>query len=144
MLVARVVSIAYRMPPAKRLLWRSWYQFLARRYRDRQWTFMNYGHRPPHGAVPLALAPEDEPDRSCIQLYHLVAGAVDLTGREVLEVGSGRGGGASFVARYLRPSRVLGVDVSPVKIAPMQGGSCSSRKLQPPSSWGTAQAPLLP
>jgi len=117
MLVARVVSIAYRMPPVKRLLWRGWYEFLARRYRDRQWTFMNYGHRPPHGTAPLVLAPGDEPDRSCIQLYHLVANAVDLTGREVLEVGSGRGGGASFVARYLRPSRVVGVDVSPQAVA---------------------------
>lgn len=117
MLVARVVSIAYRIPPLKRFLWRSWYEFLACRYRDWQWTFMNYGHRPPHCTAPLALAPEDEPDRSCIQLYHLVASAVDLTGREVLEVGSGRGGGASFVARYLRPSRVVGVDISPRAVA---------------------------
>jgi SAM-dependent methyltransferase len=117
MLVARLLSIAYRSPPVKRLLWRSWYDFLARQYRDRQWTFMNYGHRLPDGTAPLALAPEDEPDRSCIQLYQLVAGAVDLTGREVLEVGSGRGGGASFVARYLRPSRVVGVDVSPRAVA---------------------------
>jgi SAM-dependent methyltransferase len=117
MLVARVVSIAYRMPPVKRWLWRAWYDFLARRYRDRQWTFMNYGHRPPPGTAALALTPEDEPDRSCIQLYHLVASAVDLTGRQVLEIGSGRGGGASFVARYLRPSHVVGVDVSPQAVA---------------------------
>jgi SAM-dependent methyltransferase len=117
MLAARVLSIAQRMPRLKRLLWRTWYEFLARRYRDRRWTFMNYGYRPPLGTAPLALAPEDEPDRSCIQLYHLVASAVDLIGREVLEVGSGRGGGASFVARYLRPSRVVGVDVSPQAVA---------------------------
>ena len=93
MLVLRVVSIAYRIPSVKRLLWRSWYEFLARFYRDRQWTFMNYGHRSPHGVPPLALTVEDEADRSCIQLYQVVARAVDLTGREVLEVGSGRGGG---------------------------------------------------
>ena len=78
---------------------------------------MNYGHRPLQDTSPLALAPEDEPDRSCIQLYHLVASAVDLSGREVLEVGSGRGGGASFVKRYLRPSRVVGIDVSSRAVA---------------------------
>jgi ubiquinone/menaquinone biosynthesis C-methylase UbiE len=101
----------------KRFLWRTSYDFLARRYRDDRWTFMNYGYRPPHETSSLALAPEDEPDRSCIQLYHLVAGAVDLTGQEVLEVGSGRGGGTSFVARHLRPRRIVGVDVSPQAVA---------------------------
>jgi SAM-dependent methyltransferase len=138
MLVARVVSIAYRVPSIKRLLWRSWYDFLARRYRDWQWTFMNYGHRSPNGTAPLALTPEDEPDRSCIQLYEAVAGAVDLTGREVLEVGSGRGGGASFVARYLRPSRVVGVDVSPQSIA-----FCRGRHVVPGLSFEVGNAERL-
>ena len=36
------------------------------------------------------------------QLYHYVAAAVDLDGEKVLEVGSGRGGGASYVARLLQ------------------------------------------
>jgi ubiquinone/menaquinone biosynthesis C-methylase UbiE len=31
----------------------------------------------------------------------------------VLEVGSGRGGGASFVARYHRPAKIIGADFSP-------------------------------
>jgi hypothetical protein len=51
-MLMRAFSIAYRMPPVKRLLWRSWYQFLPRRYRDRRWTFMNYGYHPPLGAAP--------------------------------------------------------------------------------------------
>ncbi len=138
MLVARVVSIAYRIPSVKRLLWRSWYEFLARRYRDRQWTFMNYGYRSTHGSAPLALADEDEADRSCIQLYQVVAGAVELTGREVLEVGSGRGGGASFVARYLRPSRVVGVDVSPLSVA-----FCRARHAAPGLSFEVGNAERL-
>lgn len=117
MRVARLFDIAYRRAPVKRWLWRYWYEFLASWFRDRQWTFMNYGYRPAHGTPPLALAPEDEPDRSCIQLYHLVASAVDLSAREVLEVGSGRGGGAAFVARTLRPRRMVGVDISPRTVA---------------------------
>jgi SAM-dependent methyltransferase len=117
MRVARLFDIAYRRAPVKRWLWRYWYEFLASWFRDRRWTFMNYGYRPPLATAPLALAPEDEPDRSCIQLYHLVASAVDLSAREVLEVGSGRGGGAAFVARTLRPRRMVGVDLSPRTVA---------------------------
>ena len=36
------------------------------------------------------------------QLYHYVVAAVDLDGKKVLEVGSVRGGGASYVARVLQ------------------------------------------
>ncbi len=92
MLIARLVSIAYCLPSLKRLLWRSCYQFLARRYRDRAWVFMNYVYQPPQDSRPLALDPANEPDRFCIQLYHRVAGTLNLDGLEVLEVGSGRGG----------------------------------------------------
>ena len=57
-----------------------------------------------------ALKEEDEADRSCIQLYHYVAKGVDLAGLDVLEVSCGHGGGASYIARYLSPKSVHGVD----------------------------------
>jgi ubiquinone/menaquinone biosynthesis C-methylase UbiE len=134
----RTLTLVYHTPWVKRLLWRSVYDFLARRYRDQRWTFMNYGYRPPHDKTPLALAPQDEPDRSCIELYHLVGGAVDLTGGELLEVGSGRGGGASFVARYLRPRRVVGIDVSPEVVA-----LCRARHVVPGLSFEVGDAEHL-
>lgn len=138
MLAAHVLAFAQRTPRLKRFVWRAWYQFLAHRYPDRRWTFMNYGYRPPDPGAPLVLAPEDEPDRSCIQLYHAVAGAVDLAGREVLEVGSGRGGGASYVASYLRPRRVVGVDLSPRAVA-----FCRTRHAVPGLSFETGNAERL-
>jgi ubiquinone/menaquinone biosynthesis C-methylase UbiE len=73
---------------------------------------MNYGYAA-EGSPALTLETRDEPDRHWVQLYHHVAGAVDLTGSVVLEVGSGRGGGASFIKRYLKPARMIGVDLSP-------------------------------
>ena len=73
---------------------------------------MNYGYIPSPDASPLTLDADDEPDRYCIQLYDFVAGACDLAGKHVVEVGSGRGGGASFVKRYLRPAALIGVDFS--------------------------------
>ena len=83
---------------------------------------MNYGYHLLHGAALLALHPEDEAARPCIQLYRLVAGAVDLTGRDVLESSSGRGGGASFVFGYLQPRRMVGIDVSPRAVAFSRAG----------------------
>jgi hypothetical protein len=57
---------------------------------------MNYGYTPLGSAPALQLEIPDEPDRMCIQLYQDAAGAVVLRDRDLLEVGSGRGGGASW------------------------------------------------
>jgi ubiquinone/menaquinone biosynthesis C-methylase UbiE len=96
-------------PGLKKKLWRGLYDYLARIRRADDWTFMNYGYAM---ANSLVLDPEDERDRYCIQLYDHVAGAVDLKGRCLVEVGSGRGGGASFIKRYMEPARMIGVDLS--------------------------------
>ena len=47
-----------------------------------------------------------------MQLYDHVAGAVDLRDLKVLEVGSGRGGGADYIKRYLKPESMVGLDIS--------------------------------
>jgi ubiquinone/menaquinone biosynthesis C-methylase UbiE len=65
----------------------------------------------------LSLDPADETNRQSIQLYHHVASAVNLQGARVLEVGCGRGGGCSYIARYLQPASVLGIDFSSKAIA---------------------------
>lgn len=97
----------------RRLGWRICYELLAARVPTPDWAFMNYGYAATDPeAEALALDPGDEPDRLCIQLYeHAVAGA-DLRGLDVVEVGSGRGGGASYLARYRRPRTMTGVDFS--------------------------------
>lgn len=112
MLVRAAVFILEHSPLMRRLLWRWWYSRLAKRYTGSDWTFMNYGFVPPEGNS-LTLEPADEAERLCIQLYHRVASAADLAGKDVLEVGSGRGGGTSFIARYHRPARITGADFSP-------------------------------
>ena len=92
---------------------RTWYRYLSHMDRKAHMLFMNYGWADlDPGAPPIHLDKEDEPNRYCIQLYHYVAGAVDLKGLDVLEVGSGRGGGASYIARYLRPRSVVGLDIT--------------------------------
>src|SRR5690349_24611416 len=97
-----------RIRALKKVLWRTWYQYLTNSWRSPEWTFMNYGYI----GNNLLLAEEDEKDRCCIQLYRQTVGGIDLTGKDVLEVGSGRGGGSSFIKRYLYPARMIGVDLS--------------------------------
>lgn len=112
MLIRLAMKLTELSPRFKRFLWRRWYQYLAG-YQLRDWRFMNYGLAPLNGnGPPLSLQPADESNRSSIQLYHHVASAVPLEGLDVLEVGCGRGGGASYVKRYLRPRQMTGVDFS--------------------------------
>jgi len=110
-MLGRIFIALCSVPGLKKILWRTWYNYLARAHRAPEWTFMNYGYAAP-GANTLRLAQADEPDRHWIQLYHHVAGSIDLEGRTVLEVGSGRGGGSSFIKRYMKPARMIGVDLS--------------------------------
>lgn len=102
---------------ARQLAWRAFYELLAARVTRPEWAFMNYGYAPLEpGAAPLVLEPADEPDRLCIQLYHHTVGE-SLEGKDVLKVGCGRGGGASYIARYLRPRTMTGLDFSTTAIA---------------------------
>jgi ubiquinone/menaquinone biosynthesis C-methylase UbiE len=95
----------------KGALWKWWYQYLAKSYKKQEWKFMNYGYAPlDENPEMVALDTADADNRYCIQLYHHVASAVDLTGLEALEIGSGRGGGADYIKRYLKPQRMIGVD----------------------------------
>lgn len=114
-----VFTFACRKSPAvRRLVWRLWYNFLGNRFRQRDWTFMNYGY------VPLAeeeerpeLRPDQERDRSCIQLYDHLARAVPLRGKLVVEVGSGRGGGSAWIHAEHRPRAMRGIDFSADAVA---------------------------
>lgn len=102
-----------RSPWVRRHLNRAFYNYLAMLDRSGSVTLLNYGYA---GLDPdietLPLLKEDPSKRGSFQLYHHVCRDVDLTGQDVLEVGSGRGGGALFVKRYLGPRTITGVDYS--------------------------------
>ena len=85
-------------------------RFFSRRHAD-ETLFINWGYEEdPPMAVPLSAS--DEPDRYCIQLCHRTASQVDLSGKKVLEVSCGHGGGASYLVRALRPASYTGLDLN--------------------------------
>ncbi|MGH3958813.1 phthiotriol/phenolphthiotriol dimycocerosates methyltransferase [Mycobacterium sp.] len=91
-----------------------WYR-LATRHGGDDLVFLSWGYEedPP---MALPLAESDEPDRQAIQLYHCTATQVDLTGKRVLEVSCGHGGGASYLVRTLGPASYTGLDLNPAGI----------------------------
>ena len=100
-------------PNCKRFLWRSWYDYIISYDRKASFLFMNYGYvETSPDAPPLPLEAAEENYRHRIQLYHHVAKAVDMTGKEVLEVGCGCGGGAAYIATNFGPAIMKGLDYS--------------------------------
>ncbi len=98
-------------PLFRRKLVKIWYNYVSKRDGGTDIIFMNLGF---HDAddVPLELEQVDETDRNCISLYHHVVENVNLKGLDVLEVGCGRGGGASYLRRYFAPRSVMAVDIA--------------------------------
>src|ERR1700733_770459 len=107
-----VIDSLFAIGRIRRMVWQWWYPFLTRRTRQEETLFLNYGYEEaPAMGIPLVAG--DERDRACIQLYHRVATQVPLAGKRILEVSCGHGGGASYLARTLRPARYTGLDLNP-------------------------------
>lgn len=108
-LISRLVST-----PAWKVFAKYYYPFITRHGAD-DVALLNLGYEEvPPMAVPLVAS--DEPDRFPIQLYHRTATQTDLTGKDVLEVSCGHGGGASYLVRTMRPASYTGLDLNPAGI----------------------------
>ena len=111
-MIARIFIFFVRISPAfQKAIWRWWYQRLGKRAHDSGWTFMNYGYKYKNQKT-LNLTSKDESNRMFIQLYDYVASQIPIKDGEILEVGSGRGGGSSFLSRYHHPKSIIGLDYS--------------------------------
>jgi ubiquinone/menaquinone biosynthesis C-methylase UbiE len=100
-------------PNFKRSLWQKWYNYIVHVDQDAEFLFMNYGFSEitPTGS-PFPLQPAEEKYRYRIQMYRHVAQAIEMRGKEVLEVGCGCGGGAAHIATHFGPSAMKGLDYS--------------------------------
>jgi SAM-dependent methyltransferase len=106
--IRAIVRAAPQLQPSiERLLWRAFYEIASARGRNIGTALMNYGY-----ATSQELESGDGEDRFGLALYGAVAGAGDLSGKDVLEVGCGRGGGSAFVFEHFHPSSMTGVDLA--------------------------------
>jgi len=100
------------MYTAKKLydqFWKLWYWYVSRVDKNSEVTFMNYGFS---NFEELDLSKEDEFNRYPIQLYYYIVCHLNIKGLDVLEVGSGRGGGAEYITRIFKPKSYKGVDLN--------------------------------
>jgi SAM-dependent methyltransferase len=131
----------FRLAPQSRqrvekLLWRAFYEAASLGRRDLGATLMNYGYAPTAGVA--AVTPPGD-DHYGLELYAAVAGAADLSGRDVLEVGCGRGGGTAFVFERFAPRSMTGLDLAARAI-----GRCRRRYARPGLSFVAGDAENLP
>ena len=101
---------------AKRVASRLLYEYLARRYTIGEWTTMNYGYAGLRSDEHSRSSELGGTERFALQLYRYVATLGSqgdtLAGLDVIEIGSGRGGGAAYIARTLKPKTLVGLDFS--------------------------------
>lgn len=141
MLVKAFLWLADKSPRARRWLFRGFFDAVSAIFAKADWwTFLNYGYANLEGPPEtIALKPPDESERYGAQMYHHVASAVDLAGKEVLEVSCGRGGGASYIAGYLGPKRMAALDIATKEIA-----FCQRRHKAPGLEYQPGDAEALP
>ncbi len=120
-------------PGAERLVWRVLYDLASRGGRQVETAFMNYGYATAGDGVPA------DPDQFGRQLYTRVAGPGALAGKDVLDVGCGRGGGTAFVFERFRPRTMTGLDLAPRAIA-----RCRAKHERPGLTFVAGDAEALP
>ena len=112
MLTAAFFDIVNRSSKWRRIVFRGLFEYLARRSQHMTtWTQMNYGYA--EGAArghTIPLQAHEEHERYCHQLYFRAVKGVDMSGKDIVEVSCGRGGGAAFIHRNLAPRTTTGID----------------------------------
>ena len=94
----------------KNIFFKIWYWYISTIDKNAEVIFMNYGYSKNNQKVELKK--EDENNRYSIQLYNHTIAGIDIKEKNILEVGCGRGGGLSYINRYLSPNNVTGIDLN--------------------------------
>jgi ubiquinone/menaquinone biosynthesis C-methylase UbiE len=99
-----VWKFAYR-----HLFFKAWYRVISILDKKSEVLFMNFGYH--NNEHVLNLLPEEQINRYSIHLYHQLVHKHQLTGKKILEVGCGRGGGLAYVKRQFAPALAIGLDL---------------------------------
>ncbi|OMJ88347.1 hypothetical protein SteCoe_9762 [Stentor coeruleus] len=108
--------ILFKTKPIKKYFWKFIYNKIASKYDRSSWTCMNYGFSKPSGIF----IKNNTSEIYCLQLYHYITSGFleykDWKGKSLVEVGSGRGGGLSYIAKVFSPVLALGIDISQTQV----------------------------
>lgn len=112
--------LVYNSETPRRLLWQGFYEFMSWYCQDSDWVTMNYGYAllTDDGKMMEDILTEEADKRETfsLQLYYFITGTnkafKSLKGKTLVEVGSGRGGGISFLTRVFQPAKAIGIDFS--------------------------------
>jgi SAM-dependent methyltransferase len=97
----------------RRAIWKALHRYLIAKDRELRLSVLNHGYADlDPGGQSIELSAAEEPNRYGLQLYHRVASAIGLEGKEILEVSCGRGGGARYIASRVKPKAYVGLDQS--------------------------------
>ncbi|CAG9329750.1 unnamed protein product [Blepharisma stoltei] len=113
--------LIFKSDKPRKIIWKSFYNLLCRFTFKRNWKVMNYGYaeHSEKGHI-IDLDPEEETERYQYQMYHYIASGLkkfqSLSGKHILEVGSGRGGGLAYITKVLSPISAVGIDYSQTQI----------------------------
>lgn len=92
------------------LIYKALYWYISTVDRKKEVLFMNYGYH--DSTEEIELHKTDEINRYSIQLYHRLAKITEIEGKDIVEVGSGRGGGLAYITKRFKPSKALGIDLN--------------------------------
>jgi SAM-dependent methyltransferase len=90
-------------------MFRIWYWYVSTVDKNAEVIFMNYGYNEKEHEVPLDQ--HHEPNRFSVQLYHHLTHGIEIAGKDIVEIGCGRGGGLSYLTQTFAPKTALGVDL---------------------------------
>ena len=91
-------------------LFQIWYWYVSKVDKNAEVILMNYGFH--NEKLQLTLKDNDEPNRYSLQLYYHLATQTDITNKDIIEIGSGRGGGLTFLTNTLKPANAIGIELN--------------------------------
>jgi len=90
-------------------LFRIWYWYVNRIDKNAEILFMNFGYSKKGDEIHID--EQNEINRYCTQLYHHLAIETEIKNKDIVEIGSGRGGGLFYIAKNFAAKTAIGIDL---------------------------------
>ena len=91
---------------------KNFYDFFAEKVSTPRLRFMNYGFADAGGAADYGWVQHgDRRQKYHLNLVRRALNGINLSGKRVLEIGSGRGGNCHYLSRYTSARSIYGIDI---------------------------------